>query len=601
MTVWSQPFSVSDRRRIVVRICLAVLVVVIITTTLLALFSRNAHAAPTTVSFSARLKTKSGSVVPDGFYNVGFKLYTSAENGTAVWSEDYYDENGTNDGQDYRIKVVNGYLSAKLGSRIPFGGNVNWQDDLYLTMNIGGTEQNATVAAISWDGEMSPRIQLTATPYSMNSGAVGGKTSDQLVQLGQGTQTDSSNNSSISINKTGSGKLVQLQSSGTDAFVVESTGSITLGSATDQTIAIGQSTEGIGHDLTISAGQGGSEADNNGGSLVLQGGASGGLNGNGGDVTIDAGAGNGSGSGGNISLGTVNAETVTIGNSGSITTVEGGLQTNNIDTADNGELNIGQNNASSINLGQDTTIGQDKTLNVNGETTIKSGSSDTTNTFQVQNADGRKQLTVDALNNQVKIGQSDTSGTLLVVDSKTTTGDPVGTNGAMYYNADAGKFRCYEAGSWKDCITPLPVSKVVDEEITNDTTTPINVDDLKFTLMPNTKYYYKFMLLHEAEEETTGVGFGVTTPGSPALSNWCVNTTSNLGSTANHWGSYCGVGDASATTTGEAGVGNKFTSSMEGYLETGTTPGDLVLRFKSESNHETKLMPGSFGIIQIVQ
>ena len=127
--------------------------------------------------------------------------------------------------------------------------------------------------------------------------------------------------------------------------MVESTGSITLGSATDQTIAIGQSTEGIGHDLTISAGQGGSEADNNGGSLVLQGGASGGLNGNGGDVTIDAGAGNGSGSGGNISLGTVNAETVTIGNSGSITTVEGGLQTNNIDTADNGELNIGQNNA----------------------------------------------------------------------------------------------------------------------------------------------------------------------------------------------------------------------------------------------------------------
>ncbi len=141
------------------------------------------------MSFTARLKNANGSIVADGSYNVEFKLYNQASDGTALWTERYYDENGATAGEDYRVKVVNGYLSVKLGSRTPFGA-INWDDNLWLTMNIGGVEQTATPT--NWDGEMSPRIQLTATPYSMNSGAVGGKKADQLVQLGQGLQTDNS-------------------------------------------------------------------------------------------------------------------------------------------------------------------------------------------------------------------------------------------------------------------------------------------------------------------------------------------------------------------------------------------------------------------------
>lgn len=41
---------------------------------------------------------------------------------------------------------------------------------------------------------------------------------------------------------------------------------------------------------------------------------------------------------------------------------------------------------------------------------------------------------------------------LFGVDVKSTTGDPAGGyNGALYYNEFDGVFRCYEAGSWKDC------------------------------------------------------------------------------------------------------------------------------------------------------
>lgn len=53
----------------------------------------------------------------------------------------------------------------------------------------------------------------------------------------------------------------------------------------------------------------------------------------------------------------------------------------------------------------------------------------------------------------VNIGSADTTGDLLVLDTKTNAGDPVGVNGGMYYNSNAGKLRCFEGGAWADCIS----------------------------------------------------------------------------------------------------------------------------------------------------
>jgi hypothetical protein len=59
----------------------------------------------------------------------------------------------------------------------------------------------------------------------------------------------------------------------------------------------------------------------------------------------------------------------------------------------------------------------------------------------------------------IQIGTIDGTGNLLILDEKNTGTDPTGVNGAMYYNSNAGKFRCFEGGtggtggSWKDCIT----------------------------------------------------------------------------------------------------------------------------------------------------
>ncbi|HEX8389970.1 MAG TPA: hypothetical protein VF597_00950 [Candidatus Saccharimonadales bacterium] len=61
---------------------------------------------------------------------------------------------------------------------------------------------------------------------------------------------------------------------------------------------------------------------------------------------------------------------------------------------------------------------------------------------------------VDAENSLVRVGPATADGTavVFVLDTKNTAGDPTGVNGAMYYNSNAGKFRCYEASVWKDCI-----------------------------------------------------------------------------------------------------------------------------------------------------
>lgn len=72
--------------------------------------------------------------------------------------------------------------------------------------------------------------------------------------------------------------------------------------------------------------------------------------------------------------------------------------------------------------------------------------------FDVQNGSAVSVFKVDTVGAQVTIGTSDTTGTVFVLDTKTDAGDPTGVAGAMYYNSNAGKFRCYQGTAWTDCI-----------------------------------------------------------------------------------------------------------------------------------------------------
>src|SRR5579862_4769212 len=164
-----------------------------------------------TINFQGRLLNNQGATVPDGYYNIEFKIYqdgdgqsagdsTGSPAGSLKWTEDYLNSAG------HGVKVVNGYLSVQLGSVTPFGSNIDWnQSVLWLSMQIGDTS-SCTISTnfhtdCGGDGEMTPMQPMTSAPYSLNSGELGGLNSSQFVQLAQGVQTDASTSSSIFINK----------------------------------------------------------------------------------------------------------------------------------------------------------------------------------------------------------------------------------------------------------------------------------------------------------------------------------------------------------------------------------------------------------------
>ena len=122
-------------------------------------------AAPATLNFQARLLNSNGSLVPDGTYNIEFKLYNAVTSSgssqgactgdaNCLWTET---RTGAN-----KVNVKNGYLSAYLGDVTSLPTTI-WNQQLWLTMNIGGS------GSPTWDGEMTPRIRLTSVPYAFRS------------------------------------------------------------------------------------------------------------------------------------------------------------------------------------------------------------------------------------------------------------------------------------------------------------------------------------------------------------------------------------------------------------------------------------------------
>jgi len=319
--MWCHLPTVIRRRLVLFIVVLTTLIVALTTTLIFAHASFAATNTTKTINFQGRLLTAGGSVVPDGNYNIQFKIYqggsgtaTGNPDGSLSWTETYVNNGGTSG-----VEVKDGFLSVNLGSKNPFNSSVDWaQDNIWLSMNVAGSAAGCTsfgTGPCGADGEMLPMKQITATPYAISAGSLNGKTADNFVQFGQGVQNDATTNtSSIFINKIGSGNLIQLQNSATDIFTIGQTGNLALGSNADKSISIDISAaDTAGRKLSITAGTGGSGAGANGGDLVLQGGNAGGTNGDAGNVQLDTGVATGTGAAGTIAIGSTNAGAITIG------------------------------------------------------------------------------------------------------------------------------------------------------------------------------------------------------------------------------------------------------------------------------------------------
>jgi hypothetical protein len=143
-------------------------------------------ATSNTINFQARLTSNTGAIVPDGNYNIEFKLYNVSSAGAALWTEDYTWNSGSG-ATDIRVPVVNGYLSVALGSNTAFPA-INWDQNLWLGMNIGGTAGSGTYPSMG-DGEMTPRLALTAVPYAFKAGTLAVLTGVNTSTLNWTTQT----------------------------------------------------------------------------------------------------------------------------------------------------------------------------------------------------------------------------------------------------------------------------------------------------------------------------------------------------------------------------------------------------------------------------
>ena len=233
MNVWYTFSTIFNRRRVLQTAGLLTLCVAFIT---MLFFSIAANAAPgvnQTISFQGRLLTPQGQPVPEGYYNIQFKIYeggsgTQANNpdGDHVWTETYVNNGGNN-----AVHVKNGYFSVDLGSKNAFGNQVDWNNDtLWLSMNIAGSSSVCSTfgaAPCLADGEMLPMKRLTSSPYALNSGKLEGKSASDFIQNSTTQQTGN-------FNISGTGIANSLQ--GTSSIITP-----LLDGTADGTLSIGQS------------------------------------------------------------------------------------------------------------------------------------------------------------------------------------------------------------------------------------------------------------------------------------------------------------------------------------------------------------------------
>lgn len=468
MTAWGRQKSIGITPAMLPNIMGLLMVPLFIATLLFSLVAQAgvAQAALSTnkvINFQGRLLTNSGSVVADGNYNMQFKIYHGGSgaavgnpDGTLAWTESY-----VNNGGSSGITVRNGVFSVRLGSVNQFGSSVDWnQDRLWLSMNIAGSAAACATfgtAPCAADGEMLPMNQITSVPNAINSSAVGGKTAENLVQLAQGVQTDaSSNTSSIFINKTGTGNLVQLQNAATDIFTINNSGDLALGSNSDKTISVNVADPNeSGRKLSIVAGSGGSGDGSAGGDLVLQGGNAGGAEGNAGNVQIDAGAATGGGAQGTISIGATNAGTIAIGSSAASTN-----QTITIggNTSSNSTTNVTVGSGGSAGGGSTTIQAKDSvTIATNGVN--RAIFSSVTNTVYFGNGVSASQpddFTIQGTNSSAT---AVAGGSLNMQGGNATTGDANGGNIILSGGSGSG------SGSTGLVVLGTPVFSTVTNDV----------------------------------------------------------------------------------------------------------------------------------------
>jgi hypothetical protein len=114
---------------------------------LVAAVSVGTAAVPQTMSYQGVLRDASGVPVPDGVYQVTFRIYDVGSGGTALWSE------------IQTVSVEDGIINAILGTMTAL--TLPFDTQYWLGISVEG------------EAELTPRTALAAAPYALNAAGDG--------------------------------------------------------------------------------------------------------------------------------------------------------------------------------------------------------------------------------------------------------------------------------------------------------------------------------------------------------------------------------------------------------------------------------------------
>lgn len=427
--------------------------------------------------------------MPDGVYNMKFRLYTVGSGGSSVWSEDRLVS------ASQGVQLTNGLFSVRLGDVTSLPASLFASGSLYLEVELP-TPATATSASPSWtEGAMTPRNQLATSAYAYNSETLDGFDSadfGKLVANNTWTGNNAFNGAFDVSHPTGTvtiaadeivldggangvniladtglvgnlfmqGDTAQFKSttsnatafriqnsSNADLFVVDTANTqVEIGSATaDATgVALVLDTKNTAGDPT--GVDGAMYYNSNAGKFrCYQAGAWR-------DCTSSL------QDGYNLSVGGTTPEI-------KLDSTRGGIDIQDADTTTGGSLlNIRASNGSGLGSAL-FSVGN------TGAVTAQN-SADSTAAFTISRAgSGGSLLVADTTNSRVQIGgaTADATGVVLVLDTKNSAGDPTGVDGAMYYSTDMKSFRCYQNGVWRSCLGGLAYANTTPSNAINST------------------------------------------------------------------------------------------------------------------------------------
>ncbi|HVI69356.1 MAG TPA: choice-of-anchor R domain-containing protein [Magnetospirillaceae bacterium] len=172
----------------------------------------------------------------------------------------------------------------------------------------------------------------------------------------------------------------------------------------------------------------------------------------------------------------------------------------------------------------------------------------------------------------VRVGNpaADTTGALVVLDTKNTSGDPTGVNGGMYYNSASNTFRCFENNAWYDCVSRHKI--VLGSDVTDNAGACTNTDipGLSFSVTSGQVYRFHALIEFDSAATTTGALWSATTPANNFFSlkteHPTSSTTNDFGNVNTSDGGTCS-GASFATTGNLAKVDGMVSPSANGTLQ----------------------------------